>query len=97
MKIMSITEWAKKHRETPPYLKNVVDQITDDKVEKVVLLKGKDRAAFISGVQCGGKWFLINENGTQQEIDKGRISSPNLTEFKQKYLANPWKPTKGEL
>ena len=93
---VSITEWAQKPRYIPPYLKNAVDQIRDDKVEKVVLLQGKDREAFIRGVQCSGQWFLIHPDGTQEEIDENRISSAGMAEFKQQCLSNPWPPAKKE-
>ncbi len=95
---MSISGWANTHRKIPPYLKNAIDQIQDDKVERVIVKKGRHpesdfEKAFRYGVQGGNPfpWFLIKPDGTQEEIDENRISNP--TEFKQQYLANPWKPT----
>ena len=38
---MNIKEWAKENGETPPYLKSAIDQIQDDKIERVVIKKGR--------------------------------------------------------
>ncbi len=93
---MSISEWANKPRTIPLYLKSIINQIENEKTGRVVVKKIRDSRSdfdnvFIASVQCGNPfpWFLVHPDGTQEEIDENRISS--LTEFKQQYLANPWK------
>lgn len=69
----TIKEWAEENGEIPPYLKSVIDQIQDGKIERVVLKKGRmatesdfDRGVRL-GVKCGNseriKDFLKSVSG----------------------------------
>lgn len=85
---VSITEWAQKSRYIPPYLKNTVDQITGGEIESVIIKKQRFPVKSVVFSTPSSPDDSIFDAAFKSGVQCGR--TPDITEFKRQYLANPW-------